>query len=177
MKKPNPAVKVVLFLILIYPLVISGQYIPDASNKFKGTLVVRTDNGDTMPVYINNQRRGQTPFRLEGLSVGMYKISYLDSALRVLLLSEKKSAVWPIPTEYLPIFQGRKTTTLQARYSFAEFSEQTAVVKNAEVCEVIFPVTEMLSAIDRSRKTSLGTLILGGILALSLGTLLFISSR
>jgi hypothetical protein len=144
---------------------------------FAGRLYVRTDNDASLPVYINGKRMGTTPLRIAHLLVGRYKISYMDSTLRDSLLEHLGGPRTAIPQDYAPLFQGRQVKIPGALKCLAEYAEQIVIVQDNMEYEVIFPVKEMLAAMEESKSRRYGRLALGGAIAVGVIVLVILSAN
>ena len=146
------------------------------SSGFTGGLFIHSDMGDTLPVFINNKRVGVTPYRVERCVVGMYSISYMDSSLRDKFLNDKGSVDLVIPNEYAFIFKNKNLSAPIVRKTLSEYAEQKVIVKSNEVCEVVFPIKDMLSALANDKHTYYGKIILGGAIITGLALVLIIAN-
>lgn len=129
---------------------------------FMGALYVRTDTGDSLPVYINGRRVGMTPFRSGPIPVGQYEVSFMRPALRDSLLNFRSASAMEIPLDYRRIFKPGITGTDILLKSLAEVSTQTVVAKNNVETEVLFSVKEASDQANAASRSIYSRILFGG---------------
>ncbi|MFH0919539.1 MAG: hypothetical protein V1913_04200 [Fibrobacterota bacterium] len=122
--------------------------------QFYGGLSILTDTGtDSLPVFLNGQKIGVTPFRATRLPVGQYTVSFLSNSLRDSLASGQIRSLAQLPMEVQAIFRGQIVTDEIVCGTLSEFSTQSVVIQQEDNSEVIFSVEDIRQSLSTSKKS------------------------
>jgi hypothetical protein len=114
-----------------------------ADKPFWGNLKVGSDKENAiLPVFIDGEYKGNTPFSIDSLPVGNYSISFISNTLKDSLING--TAGYKHLSDGLKKIFG-KDSDLKKRVSrsIAELAEQRVVIQYQKTTEIVFPITEI----------------------------------
>jgi len=125
----------------------------DMNSQFFGSLSVRTDSGaDSLPVYLNGQNVGVTPFNVSRLPVGQYDVSFLSYGFRDSLTTGQIKSLAQFPPEIQGIFKNQIVSEEIICRTLVEFSSQSVVIQQNDHSEALFSVEDIRNNLSVSKK-------------------------
>jgi hypothetical protein len=136
--------------------------------KFYATLLVRTDTGDKLPVWVNGKRVGTTPYRTDQAEVGTYIVSFLDPALIDTILQNPNQNYdrLTLPSEIDEKFKDASFSKKHIFVNLAQYARQAVVLKRDEKKLVIFEAGTVYKNIGESKRSLFLAAGLGSVAAL-----------
>ncbi|OGS36408.1 MAG: hypothetical protein A2293_12455 [Elusimicrobia bacterium RIFOXYB2_FULL_49_7] len=127
------------------------------NSDFFGGLIVRTDTGDTLPVYLDNTYIGLTPLKVDSLNVGQHSVSFLEETIKDSLLNRKKTE---LPLKVKSAFSSTLPNQVAAMSTFK------VLIKNQEMYEAVIQTQDI--------RVSSGSVVRGQYLKLALVSTLLV---
>jgi len=110
---------------------------------FWGNLRVSADKENAvLPVYIEGEYKGKTPFSLDSFPVGNYSISFISNSLKDSLINGT-AGYGDLSEEVKKVFGENSDLKKRVARSIAELAEQRVVIQYQKTTEVVFPLAEI----------------------------------
>jgi hypothetical protein len=130
---------------------------------FTGDLLVRTDTGDTLPVWIDGKYAGTTPLTTE-CPVGTRVVSFMEPRLQDSILAgqidyEKHG----VPSGLRVFFEKSKADPKTVFPAMAQYASMQITVKNVQRTEAAISVAEVLQSIKARKSAHYMRFVIGGV--------------
>jgi hypothetical protein len=131
---------------------------------FTGNLLVRTDTGDTLPVWIDGKYVGTTPLSTE-CPVGTRTVSFMEPRLQDSILAGQIDYEKHGVPSGLRVFFDKSGANPKAVFpAMAQYASMQVTVKNVQRTEAIINVTEVLQSIKARKSAFYMRFVIGGVI-------------